>query len=314
MCASIYGNPEEIIITFAATPISITILAEKLSGIGMIIDEKQSSFNEKEIQRVIYTLAEGRTRLKAKKDGDLVPNKKYDINVITSGEEPIKNENSNTGSSKRTIEVYAKGLFEDEKMSRDMHRICKKYYGTAGRKFIENIINDYAESEYEEIKNKYKEIEELLEQKADNDISSYISGIAIVVLADFLVGKYFFETNFESSIEMGLKILNSLETSNEVDVIEKAKEFIESWIIANDGSFDRHTIIKDNYSLEDDKGILTESIQKGNNRLERYGLYENNTYYILPHIFNGILLKNGYSPNKIRKGFAERRLYKNYSR
>lgn len=275
----------------------------------MIIDEKQSSFNEKEIQRVIYTLAEGRTRLKAKKDGDLVPNKKYEINVITSGEEPIKNENSNTGSSKRTIEVYAKELFEDEKMSRDMHRICKKYYGTAGRKFIENILNDYAESEYEEIKNKYKEIEELLEQKADNDISSYISGIAIVVLADFLVGKYFFKTDFESSIEMGLKILNSLETSNEVDVIEKAKEFLESWIIANASSFDTHRIFKDNNNLGEEQYVFNEHIEKGNNRLERYGLYEQGIYYILPHILNAILIKNGYSPDKIKKGFAERRLY-----
>lgn len=80
---SIYAPPEQII-TFAATPISITILSERLSGIGLIIDEKQSCFDSNKISTLLYSLAEGRTRLKATKESDLITNRKFEINVITS--------------------------------------------------------------------------------------------------------------------------------------------------------------------------------------------------------------------------------------
>lgn len=92
LVCSIFSTPDNII-TFAATPISITILSERLNSIGMIIDDKQTAFNSDKIGALIYSLAEGRTRLKATKESDLIENRKFEINVITSGEEPL-NENA----------------------------------------------------------------------------------------------------------------------------------------------------------------------------------------------------------------------------
>lgn len=80
---SIFAPPDNII-TFAATPISITILSERLSGVGLVIDEKQSSLDDSKISTLLYSLAEGRTRMKATKESDLITNKRFELNVITS--------------------------------------------------------------------------------------------------------------------------------------------------------------------------------------------------------------------------------------
>lgn len=65
-------------------------MSERLSGIGLIIDEKQSSFDDSKIAMLLYSLAEGRTRMKATKESDLIANKTFEINVITSRRRAFK--------------------------------------------------------------------------------------------------------------------------------------------------------------------------------------------------------------------------------
>ena len=60
--------------------------------------------------------------------------------VIATGEEPISDENSRTGISTRCIEIEGSPYNRDEKKASEMYKIVKQYFGTAGPKFIENLI------------------------------------------------------------------------------------------------------------------------------------------------------------------------------
>ena len=307
---SIYAPPENII-TFAATPISITILSERLSGIGLIIDEKQSTFDDSKISTLIYSLAEGRTRMKATKESDLITNKKFEINVITSGEEPLnEGKGTHTGASRRTVSFYLNKIFKDNKSSVDAHNVCKEYYGVAGEKFVNDLIDTYSENDYEDIRTKYEEIESNLREKLNNSSSiPYIQSVSVIILTDVLVNKFFeFGFSEEDSLELGIKILNQLEEEKEIDEIERAKEIIEDWIISNDTMFERQSFTKE-YSVKEDKNIMTEILDNENSdkRLfQSYGMYQNGVYYIIPQIFNEVLELNKLSPKKVRKCFAEK--------
>lgn len=307
---SIYAPPENII-TFAATPISITILSERLSGIGLIIDEKQSTFDDSKISTLIYSLAEGRTRMKATKESDLITNKKFEINVITSGEEPLnEGKGTHTGASRRTVSFYLNKIFKDNKASVDAHNVCKDCYGLAGEKFINGLIDTYSDNDYEDIRNKYKEIENTLREKLNNSSSiPYIQSVSVIILTDVLVNKFFeFGYSEEDSIELGIKMLSQLEEEKEIDEIERAKEIIEDWIISNDTMFERQSFSNE-YSVKEDKKVMIEILDNENSdkRLfQSYGMYQSGVYYIIPQIFNEVLELNKLSPKKVRKGFAEK--------
>ena len=310
---SIYAGPENII-TFAATPISITILSEALSGIGLIIDEKQSSFNDSQISMLLYSLAEGRVRMKATKESDLIDNKTFELNVITSGEEPLS-ENFHTGASRRTIELYAKKIFKDNKSSVKAHNISKEVYGLAGELFVNYLIDNYSKNDYLNIKELYNEIQEkLVKELDDNVVYTYIQSISVILIADILMNKIFeFGFDENSSIELGKSILLQLNKEKEIDEIEKGKEIFENFLSSNDGKIERQKFRCVNNSVEFDENKKKVEIRQKEESLDCkdrygqvYGMYDDGIYYIYPLIFNKLMKENNLSPNKIRRGFAER--------
>lgn len=305
---SIHASPENII-TFAATPISITILSERLNGIGLIIDEKQSAFNDSQIPMLLYSLAEGRTRMKATKESDLVENKKFEINVISSGEEPL-NEESHTGASRRTIELYVRNIFKDNATSIKAHNFCKENYGHAGEKFVCWLIEKYSKDNYVEINRLYKYVQEKIQNNiANNTVNSYIQSISIIILTDILVNRLFDFGYLENdSIELGKKIISNLAKEEQIDEVEKAKELLEDYLVSNDYRVERQEFKRvDNINYYKSEDAKTEEILKSDNKYkEAIGMYKDGTYYILPTIFNNLMRDNNFSPNKIRRGFAER--------
>lgn len=137
-------------------------------------------------------------------------------------------------------------------------------------------------------------------------ISSYVQAMASIVLADSLIGKYFFDTDLESSINMGLNILEGLPKEEETSDVERAYQLICSWLIQNELKFDRHRI-NYNYNEEEEKREDYETIinrQEGDTS-EKYGLYEKGYFYILPNKFNELMEQNELSPLAVKKQLAE---------
>lgn len=153
----------------------------------------------------------------------------------------------------------------------------------------------------------YENIEDELNKKCSKDIvSSYIQAMASIVLADSIIGRYFFSTDLESSIEMGLKILETLPKEDETSDVERAYEIICSWLMENDLKFDRHDF-SSRYLSGPDKYEYMEHIKqrKEGDTEPKYGLYEKGYYYILPNKFNELMEYNHLSSIAVKKQLAE---------
>lgn len=211
------------------------------------------------------------------------------------------------GSSRRTLEIYVDKIFSSNEMAVKAHKLSKKNYGLALSVFVNYLIDNYSENEYKELLEKYEEIEKYLNEKAEeNTVSSYIQSISAIILSDMLMNKIFdFGFDEDSSLKMGENILSMLSKEKEIDEIEKAKELIEDWLIANDNRFERQTL-SEVYDCINDRNTVIETLEPDQNKFEFFGMYKNNIYYILPTKFNELMRDNGFSPNKIRKGFAEK--------
>ena len=302
---SAWGNPEELKITFNATLVGFERLASLFSDIVIGVDEKQVSHNKQLFETFIYMLNEGKSKLRGNKDGGLDKNLKWKTVAITTGEEPLTDNNFHSGAKNRVLDIYGKP-FESEKEARNVYKIVKEEYGLAGPIFIKRLIQDYSNEGYKDLANKYKEIEERFNQICDKDImSSYIQAVSSIVLADSIIGRYFFNTTIESSINMGKEILEKLPREDETSDIDRAYQLICSWIMENDSKFDRHNF-STIYNSESNKTNVIETM-KGEERYqsEKFGLYEDGYYYILPHIFNSLMQENDMSSVAIKKQLAE---------
>ena len=208
------------------------------------------------------------------------------------------------GASRRTVELYLNKIFKDNKTSIKAHKVSKEVYGLAGKIFINKLIDDFSSNEYKEIKEKYEQIQDTLQNRLEKTIvSSYVQSISVVILADILMNNTFdFGFNEESSIELGLKILNQLEIEKEIDEVERAKEIIENWLIINNSKFLRHEVgySYNNFSNENEVVELIDD----KSSTEVWGMYQEGIYYVFPLKFNELMRKNNFSPNKIRKRFC----------
>ena len=167
----------------------------------------------------------------------------------------------------------------------------------------------YSANGYEDIKNRYNDIEEQLQNKVEKEtVNSYIQSVAVVVLADILMNRVFdFGFNENDSIELGLKILDQLKEEKDIDEVERGKQIFEDWLIINDSKFVRQQLAR-NYDSFENKNIVTEDIE--HSTLEMWGMYKDEIYYILPLKFNELMRNNSLSPNKIRRRICRKRLYK----
>lgn len=173
--------------------------------------------------------------------------------------------------------------------------------------FIEKLINEYANDGYKKLSEEYEKIEEELTNRCSKGtISSYVQAMASIVLADSLIGRYFFNTDLESSINMGLNILEELPKEEETSDVERAYQLICSWLIQNELKFDRHEF-NTKYNEYEDKNESTELLMNRENgdTTEKYGLYEKGYFYILPNKFNEFIEQNQLSPLAVKKQLAE---------
>ena len=99
-------------------------------------------------------------------------------------------------------------------------------------------MEKYSNNNFKILKERFEEIKSKLKNLTDNNISSYISSVALITLADTIISEELFnESNNEKSYIMAKNILNNLNKEKDIDIIEKAYEQVSSWIIANTGKF-----------------------------------------------------------------------------
>lgn len=294
---SVWGNPENLMCTFNTTAVGMERLAGLFNDLVLGIDEKQIQKSQNELEKLIFMLSSGTGKVRGNKTGGVQELNTFNVLVLATGEQTITTEESTTGVATRILELEGSPFNYKEELSSKMYETTQKYYGAAGRKYIEILINKYSQDNYKTLKNIFEEIKTELKSKTTNDIYSYISSVAVIVLADVIVSKELFgEINKDESIKMGLNILEKLGTSQEIDVVEKAYLEITSWILSNYKAFDKY---KTDYKTEYDD---TES----SSFKESFGLFDKGVYYVHTSILKEWLRKHNYSTRKIIDGLADR--------
>lgn len=284
---SVWGNPDATMGNFNSTSVGIERMASLYNDLPFGIDEKQAVGSNKDfINNLIYMLGLGMGRTRGTKTGGMQSRMSWNMAIITTGEEPISSENSQTGISSRTLELYGP-LFNREKDAIEMHRFTTKNYGLAGRKYIKYIIEEILNKKSNELDDLYDYYCEKLEENKEENISSHIASMSIICVADYLANKVIFDVDDkEATLDFGKRILKKLDTQSDVDIVDKAYEYIKSWIIVNVNYFSplSKTLIYGTHEKIDDV------------------LY----FLVQPSILQQELTKQGFNYKKSLKGFNER--------
>ncbi len=224
---------------------------------------------------------------------------RFNCCMISSFEKPLDTNSSLTGVRSRILSIYGRPV-DKEKDARKLYRL--KNYGVAGVEFINRLIDDNSSDNYEKIICKYEEIMEKLYDKCENNVSSYVQTVALVVLADILANQYIFkqDEDEEVSLSLGVKILEEVDSQEEIDVSERAHDFVKDFILSNYRFFDTATMV------EQQNGDKFKSDSETFSNSKRFGIREGDVYYIFPNILRKELEKNGFSYRKCLKEFGER--------
>ncbi len=284
---SVWGNPDATMGNFNSTSVGIERMASLYNDLPFGIDEKQAVGSNKDfINNLVYMLGLGQGRTRGTKTGGMQNRSSWNMAIITTGEEPITSENSQTGISSRTLELYGP-LFDRERDAIEMHRFTVKNYGLAGRKYIKYIIENIVNTKSTLIDDLYDYFCTKLEESKEENISSHIASVSIICVADYLSNMILFDVDdVEETLLFGKRILSKLDTQKEADIVDKAYEYIKSWILVNI-----------NYFSPLSKNQI-------------YGTHEkiDDVLYFLvqPSVLQQELIKQGFNYKKTMKGFNER--------
>lgn len=282
--ASIYGNPDDMLVSFYSTQVGIERSIAPLRYIPLCVDERQLAGSDQEsINKLIYMVTEEKTKVRGNKDGSVRKIDRIKTWMIATGEEPLVKTDTKDGVSSRAIEIYGRP-FEDEKDASGMHRALKFCYGNAWKPYIENIINA---DRNDLLKLHYKFMEEL-ENKSDGQSHAHIEVIAATCVANYLGSIWIFKESeseaFSRSLEMGIDILLMQPSADERNVNMKALQFIHEWLISNLKRF------TDDYVTP------------------RFGIKERDKFFIYTSILQDALKNNGFEPKKTLKFLREKEI------
>jgi putative DNA primase/helicase len=220
--------------------------------------------------------------------------------ILSTGEDTIINVNTPTGALNRVVEIEG-SPFESEEKASKIYSLIQENYGTAGRVFINKLISEFSEDNYDGLKTYYGGIVKKIGENSENKSNTHISAISIVVLSDILIGKYLFKEDLEGSLKMGIDILKNILISKDINKTERCYEYTKGWLISNYKLFDRYRGGSNFNGINDEEDVYSCSYSNSS-----YGIYENGIYYILTNIFDDLLTRKGYSYRTILSGFGKR--------
>lgn len=168
---SIYGDPEQIGLTWNLTHVGITNEAAARNDNFLTIDEIGQG-KAKEAEQVAYTLFNGISKIKGRKDGGNVELMRWKITALSFGEKDLEthlNEKGikiNAGQLVRLLNVpfEAATQWHEHATAKDhadqINRAARSYFGAVGREWIKYLIEAQADgvllAEYEAIKTKWQ--------------------------------------------------------------------------------------------------------------------------------------------------------------
>ena len=312
---SAWGDPERLMVNFNATQVALERMAGFYNDLPLGIDERQLAGQKQEnLEKIVYMIASGTGRARGSKGGGLQALNTWRTVALTTGEEPLSTDTTQTGVSTRVLEIYG-GPFDDEKSASLMHQQAPVNCGWAGPEFISRLL----ETDERTITDQYEKMVEEIYAAANGTSGAHIAGISAVALADAIIDTWIFregkaeqngencdqeaencyqngekckkaleirKESWERAVQMAKAIIQEQLTAGVSDVNENATQFIVDWILSNRAQFG-------DKAIGTCLGFISSMQDKA---------------YIFPSLLNQALTKAGYSPRKTMKYLADKKI------
>lgn len=228
VAASIWGNPEigRYIKTFNSTAVARELECTFLNSMPLMLDELQIAARERDkMRQMVYELTEGAGRSRGTKEVKSRPTGKWSNCTITTGEQPIRENDWTEGAKYRTIEVKCSDIrfFESDrnilKSAKEIVSFILKNHGFLGREFVAKLEEVGVES----FKPLHDEITAEIMRTGNYDNKQALSA-ALILVADTLAEQWIFKDSIRLTVQ---DILPHLITRHEADQDRKAFEYLQ---------------------------------------------------------------------------------------
>lgn len=238
---SVWGDPDTIMASFNSTRVGLERLASFYCDLPLGIDERQIVGNKQDfIDSLVYLIGMGKGKTRGTRGGGIQAASTWRTIALTTGEEPLSSESSNTGIRTRALEIY--GLpFSDERLASRVHQVTKDHYGHAGEQFIRSLIN-LSIQQKDEVRKAHEQIVSVLQSEFQHHMGATITQLAMLALGDIWASVEIFGTRFELAIQEALDLVRSfakqIATSFEADEALIGALKFQSWCASNIMAFD----------------------------------------------------------------------------
>lgn len=287
---SVWGNPTRLMKSFYGTTNGLERAAEYSNDFPLVINERQvmmGNNKQEALESLVYMLEGGHGKVRASKSG-IRKAATWRTIAMASGEEPLSKESSIQGVKTRLIELNTYPVLPEE-TAKLVYTIDEEQHGTAGRAFIERLLQE-AGTEYAEILTARQALIERLRADYPEHFEPHIDNVATVAIADMLVSMWLFgavpEEAQQDAYDMAAVIMVELPTRREISDTQRAWDFVEAWLVSNRQRFSEEFGERARLSPE-------------------YGFVRDNCINVYPMYLRAALDDEGFSSNKFLKEFAE---------
>lgn len=285
LALSVWGNPKPLMCQWNATVVAAEQKSAILNNIPMSMNESELLHGAwgtfQNYSDFIYMYCEGESKPRGAKDGGLQLGARWNSCCLSNGENSLISERSKEGELVRVIEFNTDDkLFQSEERAIEFSQFAKENFGYAGALFVKKC------TEYDLIAMWTR----LFEITQNHGVGKQAVAMASLLLGDWLMQCIIYgapqEKAFTNTIKFFERIKSSMKSAIDIDIIEKAKNFIDSWIAQNANNF----------------------IQENDERRPNIivGAIKHKKAYIINTVFNKVMSEQGYGLEKIKKEFKKR--------
>lgn len=234
MALSVWGDPAQLIKTLNTTIVGLERHAAFFHSLPVCLDELQALLQKHiTIDKIVYALALGKSKGRGTGDGGIETESEWHNIFITSGEEPMSQENTAGGARNRVIELY---------MDADAYELSgveagelaiwlHSCFGHAGPRLIEGVAAEGKKAVLE----LWTVLRNAIKDKEFTD--KHINNIAMLAAGDYYASRFIFgndEVEAKSrAVMLAVWILERIEKASQVDPVRRAWDFVNDWVAAN---------------------------------------------------------------------------------
>lgn len=139
LALSIWGQADKLMQTFNATAVGLERLAIFYKHLPLALDELQTIKDKyNSTDKLIYSVCGGIGKVRGNKLGGNDEQPEWRNVIISTGEQPLTDDNSGGGAKNRAIELHCEGrLFDNVQQTLE---VMRSHYGGVGKRFINEFI------------------------------------------------------------------------------------------------------------------------------------------------------------------------------